>query len=300
MTTAINNAAAPQTVTIDTTASNADQQAAKRKTPTEIREELEAQRLTEERLAHYLEIVEKASTGKAEDYEEACSYLTTQTDLDAKAFYAIATRLGETAARRLAAYGKDGTGLACSFVACLTDTKLTGKAILDQFYRVLYYHFGGAVEGREWEYDKDSSIVVIQRPKKAYPVVTLRKGYDPAVLQRAGKTLKQYKGKLFEKEYKPLASDLVSPLVTLCKAAVKLIDALEYVPKDSSKPNKVTLALQLAARADLAKAGQIEADFCQTYLKPLIALGKQLDKPTLEPADVVTRKAEDKQEPAAE
>lgn len=271
-----------------------------RKTPSEIREELQAQRLSEERLSHYLEIVEKASTGKAEDYEEACSYLTTQTDLDAQVFYSIATRLGETAARRLAAYGKDGTGLACSFVACLTDTKLTGKAILDQFYKVLYWHFGGSVEGKEWEYERDNSIVVIQRPKDAYPVVTLRKGYDKAVLQQAGKTLKQYKGKVFEQEYKPLAADLVSPFVALCKAAAKLIDTLEYAPKDASKPNKVTLALQLAARADLAKTGQIEADFCKTYLRPLVALGKQLDKP--EPVkDVVVRKAEEKkqEEPAA-
>lgn len=285
--------AAPQNLTVDTTV-NAQPA---RKTPSEIREELQAQRLTDERLAYYLDLAEKGSESE-QAYAEACSYLTTQTDLDAQAFYAIATKLGETAARRLAAYGKDGTGLACAFVTCMTDTKLAGAAVLAQFYKVLYWHFGGAVEGQEWTYEKDNSIVVIQRPKKAYPVVTLRKGYDPAVLQRAGKTLKQYKGKVFEQDYKPLASDLVSPLVALCKAAAKLIDALEYVPKDSSKPNKVTLALQLAARADLAKAGQIEADFCKTYLKPLIALGKQLDKPApAEPADVITRKA-DKEEPA--
>lgn len=283
--------------TVQTPAHPLPQPQQTRKTPSEIREELQTQRLTEERLAQYLDIVEKASTGSAEDYEEACAYLTTQTDLDAQAFYSIATRLGETAARRLAAYGKDGTGLACAFVSCMTDTKLAGAAVLAQFYKVLYWHFGGSVEGQEWTYEKDNSIVVIQRPKKAYPVVTLKKGYDKDVLQQAGKTLKQYKGKVFEQEYKPLAADLVSPFVALCKAAAKMIDALEYAPKDSSKPNKVTLALQLAARADLAKTGQIEADFCKTYLKPLIAWGKQLDKPApAEPANVVTRKAEDKAE----
>lgn len=269
------------------------QDAAKRKTPAEIREELQAQRLTEDRISKYLEIVEKATTGKAEDYEEACSYLTTQTDLDAQAFYAIATRLGETAARRLAAYGKDGTGLACSFVACLTDTKLTGKAILDQFFRLLYWHFGGSVEGREWEYDKDRSIVVIQRPKKAYPVVTLRKGYDPAVLQQAGKTLKQYKGKAFEQAYKAEQAELVSPLAALCKAAARLIDALEYEPK-GDKPNKATKALQAAARADMARLGIDETTFCQGTLKALVAYGKSLATPQAEPADTVTRTAESK------
>ena len=258
------------------------------KTLPEIQAELAQGRLAEERIALYLDRVE---SGQESDqaYAEACAYLTTQTEIDAETFFSLASRLGETAARRLAAYGYEG--LANTFVKSLTRTKLAGQAVLQRFFQVLYWHFGGAVEGRSWEYNKDKAIVLVKRPKDSCAYIALRKDYDTAVLTKAGQTLRQYKGTVFAKEYKPEQTELVSPLVTLCKAAARLIDALEYTPK-GDKPNKALQALQSATRADMERLGISETDFCQTIAKELVAYGKQLDKPTQEPADTVTRKAD--------
>lgn len=285
MTTQTTTNAAAQTAHIDTTG---QQQPQTYKTLPEIQAELAQGRLAEERIALYLDRVE---SGGEDDqaYAEACLYLTTQTELDASTFFSLASRLGETAARRLAAYGYEG--LANTFVKSLTRTKLAGQAVLQRFYQVLYWHFGGAVEGRDWEYNKDKSIVLVKRPKDTAPLIALRKDYDTTVLQQAGKTLKQYKGTVFAKDYKAEQADLVSPLAALCKAAARLIDALEYVPK-GDKPNKATVALQKAARADMARLGINEAAFCQGTLKALIAYGKSLATPQAEPADTVTRKAD--------
>lgn len=286
-TTATTTAQTPaaQTAHIDTTAQTPAAPTTYKTLP-EIQAELAQGRLAEERITLYLDRVE---SGQESDqaYAEACLYLTTQTELDAATFFGLASRLGETAARRLAAYGYEG--LANTFVKSLTRTKLAGRAVLQRFYQVLYWHFGGAVEGREWEYNKDNSIVLVKRPKDTAPLIALRKDYDTAVLQQAGKTLKQYKGTVFAKDYKPEQGELVSPLVSLCKAAARLVDALEYAPK-GDKPNKATVALQKAARADMARLGISETEFCQGTLKALIAYGKTLASKAEDTAD----KAEDK------
>lgn len=288
---------APQNLTVDTTAAPAAQPQTYKTLP-EIQAELAQGRLAEERIALYLERVE---SGQESDqaYAEACAYLTTQTEIDAQTFFGLASRLGETAARRLAAYGY--TGLANTFVQSMTRTKLAGQAVLQRFYQALYWHFGGATEGKSWEYDKDNSIVLVKRPKDSCAYIALRKDYDSAVLGKAVQTLRQYKGTVFAKDYKPAQGELVSSFAALCKAAARFMDALQYTPKSADKPNKALLALQKATRADMARLGINESEFCQTIAKELVSYGKQLDKPTPEPADVVVRKAEEKkqEEPAA-
>lgn len=292
---------AQNTAHIDTTANTPDiysinptnplPQLRAKKTPDQIREELATARLPQAELDKLLTLVEEAKED-AQAYTQACVYLTTQAELDADTFYRVATSLGETALRRLAAYGQAGLGLCNLFVSTMIETKIAGEAILSRFYKAAYWHFGGKVEGREYEYNKEQSIIVICRPKKGNPVLTLKKNYDKAILQQAASSLKALKTAVFRKEYKPAQGELVSAFAALCKAAIRFVDTLQYSPKDADKPNKALQALQSATRADMQRLGISETDFCQTIAKELVAYGKQLDKPTPEPADTVTRKAD--------
>lgn len=302
-----------QTAHIDTTAQTVDlatinpahplPQLREKKTPDQIRQELETNRLPQAELDRLLLLVEEAKED-AQAYTQACAYLTTQAEMDADTFYKVSTSLGETALRRLAAYGQAGIGLCNLFIATMIDTKIAGEAILSRFYRAVFWHFGGKVEGGDYEYNKEKAIIVVCRPKKSNPVLALKKDYDKAVLQQAAASLKALKTAVFRKEYKPEQGELVSSFAALCKAAARFMDTLQYSPKDADKPNKALQTLQKATRADMERIGVKETEFCQTIVKELVAYGKRLDKPApAEPADIITRKAEDKaegkQEPAA-
>lgn len=247
-----------------------------------IAESVEATSLTEDQRERLFNLIEKAAKD-SKSYTVALAYLKEQTKKDGKIYATGAYRLGEIALYRLAAFA--APGLVCEYLQTLTQIGLPAQSILQRFLQAAHYYFGGRVESaastdpeKPRLYSKDQSILVVKRPRNAHPTLSLKLDHDPAVLRAAKAALNADKRTVFKYEYRPLQGELDSLLVTLCKTAARLVDALEYAPKNSDKPNKAALAMQDAIRADLAKIGLTEAAFCQTFTAPLVQYRKQLDK----------------------
>lgn len=246
-----------------------------------IAESVEAASLTEEQRERLFDLIEKAAKD-SKSYTVALAYLKEQTKKDGRIYAAGAYRLGEIALYRLAAFA--APGLVCEYLQTLTQIGLPAQSILQRFLQAAHYYFGGRVESASTKkdaprlYDKDQSILVVKRPRNAHPTISLVLDYDPSVLRSAKAALQIDKRTVFKHEYRPLQDEPDSLLVSLCKIATRLVDALEYAPKNADKPNKAALAMQAAIRADLAKIGLTEAAFCQTFTAPLVQYRKQLDK----------------------